>query len=862
MDRLRDAIFQKSAGIFLWVSLVVSQLNEVFNNDGRMNAIWKRLRGIPIAAKEISVSDGDLPLYGLFRDVITKDTRNIPDLVRLIQLIFCARRSLRPEEIFVALHRSYHEPFDAEKVKPDILSKHVLAISKGLAEVTRAKEPTVQFIHETVREFLRDGGLPTISKQLLYGDGNDVLKITCLDQIKALDSVAEHSELLADYHKWTSFRSEQDKKINHKKRKEFQEQVSRTFPFLEYATQHILFHADSAAAQGMPQRLFLDSFPRSLWVPLHNLFEPANSKRFGKADTPMLYILAGLGLNDLVRIATNQRNYAAMCQNEQCQTALHNAIYSGHFDTAWVLVGLDPRDRSLRLDDPKLMLSWCHETLLKAILDADDVEILRRVTQDVGVAHLQRDAAWAQGEKGLGLILSECRSTAMIDCLAELSLLPNMSSTEEDTQNGANCCGSISPTSNLFFIRRAIEREPKLLTGRMWNGKRMLDYATEKRFSPLVTLYFELIHSRGLATHNEWVCCAAIDGWLVGMKEAYSHGADLDYQDESGRTVLHRMFTGNCFKSASYHKQRDMCAVLQYLLLKSPKLGTFVDKDGYTALDRFRNDLCGYDALKPEDTWYKHALETFARTGAMARTSFTSKDHECPWVVIPWISVQFAMQLAGQKQYTDLDARDSLGRTALSWCFWSRAGATSDEFYRNKAASLNGSDEFYRNEAASLKGIDLLKFPQVDVNSRDNWGRTILEHLIRHPDPHALYIEDLTVAFLKSSALDVNLETSDRHSPLDLVVSLYSTCMLPLEVCGIHPEWRLRVLERRCLHRTAQLLLETKRVDISEQKRCLASAPGDLRDLILESIRKVEPDYHWQTVSDGSQEENPYDGID
>lgn len=434
MEKLRDAIFQRSAGIFLWVSLVVSQLNDVFDNDGRMDAIWERLEEIPRAAKEISVFHGDRPLYGLFKDVVMKDTRNIPGLVRLTQLIFCARRPLRPHEAFVALYRSYHEPFDSKKVKPDVLSKQIRAISKGLAEVTSAKEPTVQFIHETVREFLHDGGLSIISKESMQGDGNEILKSSCLDQIKALDSVQEHFELLADYRMWTRYRNREDKSITPSQRKGFQEQACQIFPFLEYATQYVLSHADAAASQGIPQRPFLDSFPRHLWVPLYNLFEKAYAKRFAGSETSISYILAGHGLNELVRISTDQQSYATLYQNEQCPTTLHNAIYSGHVDTAWVLVGLNPKDRSPRLDEPKLNLSRCRKTLLRAILDAQDVEILRKVIQDLGVAYLQQDAAWAAGEKGRDLILNDCRSAAMIDCLAEHSMLPKFGHQDRSTE--------------------------------------------------------------------------------------------------------------------------------------------------------------------------------------------------------------------------------------------------------------------------------------------------------------------------------------------------------------------------------------------------------------------------------------------
>lgn len=153
---------------------------------------------------------------------------------------------------------------------------------------------------------------------------------------------------------------------------------------------------------------------------------------------------------------------------------------------------------------------------------------------------------------------------------------------------------------------------------------------------------------------------------------------------------------------------------------------------------------------------------------------------------------------------------------------------------------------------ANLNGIDLLKFPQVDVISRDNSRRTILEHLIRHPNPHATRIEDLTIAFSNSSALNVNLETSSRHSPLDLIVSLFDTWLL--ELGNIDAEWEsynetLRSAEKiswfsKRLVETARLLLERKKADTAEQKRCVAQAPDTLRGLMLESIRQVEPRYY------------------
>jgi hypothetical protein len=49
--------------------------------------------------------------------------------------------------------------------------------------------------------------------------------------------------------------------------------VDGSFPFLEYATNNVLYHANAAEAGGVPQEHFLASFPVPQWVRLNNLFE-------------------------------------------------------------------------------------------------------------------------------------------------------------------------------------------------------------------------------------------------------------------------------------------------------------------------------------------------------------------------------------------------------------------------------------------------------------------------------------------------------------------------------------------------------------------------------------------------------------
>lgn len=197
LRQIRAEILEKSSGIFLWVNLVVHQLNEVLRQDGGMKAVQQRLREIPEAAKQRPAPNRAMPLHSLFEDIIQKDQKNIAELVRIAQIIFRSRRPLHPKELYILLRQEYGVPFDSSEISHKILIKHVLEVSQGLAEVTKSAEPTVQFIHETVREFLRDGGLSSISTQSIDCHGHEALKASCLRQIQA--PVLKHLEPLVDY---------------------------------------------------------------------------------------------------------------------------------------------------------------------------------------------------------------------------------------------------------------------------------------------------------------------------------------------------------------------------------------------------------------------------------------------------------------------------------------------------------------------------------------------------------------------------------------------------------------------------------------------------------------------------------------
>ncbi|PCG96752.1 Hypothetical protein PENO1_066850 [Penicillium occitanis (nom. inval.)] len=210
-DDIKAEIMRKSSGIFLWIALVVPMLNKE-HDRGRTKALKRRLDEIPAG------------LHELFVDILTRDCNNVDEMVLCIQFILFAKRPLSPKELQVALLTGFddqlQDPFNAAEATEDVLRKFILDVSKGLAEITKSEAPTVQFIHESVRDFLlKEGGI----NKLLTGEenieGQSHAKITrvCLQQLKADLKCFEPPSW--DLHTMAIY-----------------EDIPSSFPFLDYAT--------------------------------------------------------------------------------------------------------------------------------------------------------------------------------------------------------------------------------------------------------------------------------------------------------------------------------------------------------------------------------------------------------------------------------------------------------------------------------------------------------------------------------------------------------------------------------------------------------------------------------------------------
>ncbi|RYP69743.1 hypothetical protein DL769_005194 [Monosporascus sp. CRB-8-3] len=268
---------EKASGVFMWVVLVVGILNKEYD-AGREHVLHERIQQLP------------RDLHDLFYDILTRNGHTTNGLLLCIQWLLFAQRPLTPKELYFAI-LSEQDPRNlahchSDVISDDTIKRYILDNSKGLAESTKSKSPTIQFIHESVRDFfLREDGLSRVWPGLsanFSGRSHDTLKQCCLEYINMKAAV----EL---------------KDASRRK-------TTERFPFLRYANQAILYHADQARSHGISQRDFLAVFPRSEWVKHHNIFQEHNVRRY-TSEVSLLYILAEAGLSALIRAHVNCQSY-------------------------------------------------------------------------------------------------------------------------------------------------------------------------------------------------------------------------------------------------------------------------------------------------------------------------------------------------------------------------------------------------------------------------------------------------------------------------------------------------------------------------------------------------------------------------
>ena len=349
---LRTQILEKASGIFLWVVLVVGELLNAQDIGATRSELQSIVRKVP--------SD----LSGLYlHQLQSTHTEDRLSLLRLLQCVFFSQRPLSPTELRYALafstenFASYAEwSQSGDYVENDTqMEKRICEISKGLIEskyisnadrvnfVARPRKPhtkIVQFIHESVRDFLQTNDLQSLlqpSYPNQAADGHNLMKRICLNYLNVRE-LAEVPPLEGPLSEWEVRRPTPTLLEDH--------------PLLEYMVDYLFIHATFAEKHGIQQDDLRTLMGGNLqgcfqrWISLHDMVHTfrrdgfdtprlKSVKNLQGAEARPLHIFSQYGLvtQDMVNKESNIDIPGGLYQR-----AIHAAAANGNIDTVKLLL--------------------------------------------------------------------------------------------------------------------------------------------------------------------------------------------------------------------------------------------------------------------------------------------------------------------------------------------------------------------------------------------------------------------------------------------------------------------------------------------------------------------------------------------
>ena len=329
-EEIRTEMQERASGIFMWIVLVVQILNKAFDR-GQEHILRKKLREIPDDLNE------------LLRSILSRDHEDLNTTQLCLQWILYAKPPMKPEELYYAIlcgiDQSDGDPDESflwsrNTTPTESIDRFIINYSKGLAEVTKSKNRNVQFIHQSVRDFLlKENGMSQVWPDLVgnpTGLSNDRLKECCSSYLKS--DILSHLNI-----------SDPLPLVKTAKARSLRKRALRKFPFLEYALCNIIVHANDAQAEGVGQEHFLEEYEHVFykWVVLNNSVEKYQIRRY-PIDIDLKYIFAERNCPRLIELIL-RHGPATFFSNGRFGNYIFAAIANDHHEVFETLVKRDSR---------------------------------------------------------------------------------------------------------------------------------------------------------------------------------------------------------------------------------------------------------------------------------------------------------------------------------------------------------------------------------------------------------------------------------------------------------------------------------------------------------------------------------------
>lgn len=704
---LRSEILEKSSGIFLWVVLVL----EILNNDKSISIqkLRERLREIPPK------------LNDLFQMILTRDRDNLEQLQLCLNLILFASRALKPHELYFAIQLGSDKEcsgfWDPADLDFDDMKTFVRSSSKGLAEVTRNSTSDVQFIHESVRDFLlgKYGNQWLGTSENMEGHGHQVLRDCCLAQLNASISqqIGIPDPLPRD---WQVL--------------DLRDTISGEFPFLKYSVHNVFHHSNLAQRNGIEQGHFISDFPLQPWISINNCLERYDDRRYTDSAS-FLYIFGNNNLADLIR-NHSRRKLCFQIEAERCGAPILAALANGSREAVRAFLraqaenepptsplhefceqyerhGNDPsvfdrdftftRRRSVLHDlidhDEEAIALACvlsshshgepvnsrdslNQTPLSLAASHGHEALVRLLLQKI--AHVDQKSGWLDAPL---LHAAKQGSEAIVKILLDrgANIEPSPHRCETPLSNAAR-------EGHVAIVKLLLDRGANFQS-RRHRCETPLSNAAKKNHKAIVELLLEKgadVESKDKAgetpLHNAVTCREATCGGVMGL--LLDKGADINSKNKFGRTPL----------SSAVHWIRS--DVFEYLLEKGADIDS-TDRNGRTPLS--------WATTNPNHRI--DIIQLLLERGAYVDSRDDDGRTPLSWAAgksYNWTDIIQTLLQGG----ADIDSRDKNGRTPLSWAAKNpEPWAGTAELLLKKGADVESKDKFGRTPlwwALSKKG--------------------------------------------------------------------------------------------------------------------------------------------------------------
>ena len=395
-ESIRDQVIRKSAGNFQWVKLVVVLVLNLARRGISLRAIQTKIHQIP---QELSK---------LYEELLTSMTEDdIQDSLRLIRWIHFGMRPLSLRELRTAMavdacssSGSVHQYQQTEHYleTDEAMERRVRDLSRGLAgAVQHGEHRVVQFVHQSVIDFLVDEGFDlldksqrTITVDTFAGRSHFQLSDVCVRYLVMVQPIFDIYDLIE------------------------RDDLDLEFPLLRYSVRYWIRHAQECEKESLSASHLLSYFKSSSllesWYDLFGEFEPyeawdfswpitvvhiaskcnldlalvsilsqsANVDLKDRAGRTPLSIAAERGYEKVVKLLLERNDVDPNSWDVYQRSPVSYAVEEGHEKIAEVLLKRNDVEADSKDNENKSPLLWAagigHKAVVKLLLKRNDVE--------------------------------------------------------------------------------------------------------------------------------------------------------------------------------------------------------------------------------------------------------------------------------------------------------------------------------------------------------------------------------------------------------------------------------------------------------------------------------------------------------